>query len=230
MIQNLSPNNAEYRMLKTLSRIFVLAWSTVIQIFYNPMKICRLSVLLLVLLPLLSLALNIWPIVQIADAELISFDNSSMNISVKFDDLFGLFKGNTLNLQNPFEHQIEIDAKQIFPNETLKREIISKSGPSEFTMPYLKYNLLGFNISATDIRVKANATQISGGESDQSKKTRIDFPVMLANNVNVSNKATSQSYHNVDLSSIYAIYDPKTDKFTFHVPFSIAAKYLLKGS
>jgi hypothetical protein len=53
---------------------------------------------------------------------------------------------------------------------------------------------------------------------------------MLANNVNVSNKATSQSYHNVDLSSIYAIYDPKPDKFTFHVPFSIAAKYLLKGS
>jgi hypothetical protein len=194
------------------------------------MKICRLLVLVLLLLPLLSLTHNIWPIAQTADAELISFDNHSMNISVKFDDLLGLFKGNTLNFQNPFEHQIEIDAKQIFPNETLKREIISKSGPSEFTMPYLKYNLLGFNISATDIRVKANATQISGGESDQNKKTRIDFPVMLANNVNVSNKATSQSYHNIDLSSIYAIYDPKTDKFTFHVPFSIAAKYLLKGS
>jgi hypothetical protein len=53
---------------------------------------------------------------------------------------------------------------------------------------------------------------------------------MLANNVNVSNKATSQSFHNVDLSSIYAIYDQKTDKFTFHIPYSIAAKYLLKGS
>jgi hypothetical protein len=230
MIQNLSPSKAEHMMLKTLSRIIVLAWSIVIQLFCNPMKTCRLLVLILVLLPLLSLTHSILPIVHIADAELISFDNRSMNISVKFDELFGLFKGNTLNFQNPFEHQIEIDAKQIFPNETLKREIISKSGPSEFTMPYLKYNLLGFNISATDIRVKANATQISGGESDQNKKTRIDFPVMLANNVNVSNKATSQSYHNVDLSSIYAIYDPKTDKFTFHVPFSIAAKYLLKGS
>jgi len=56
------------------------------------MKICRLSVLLLVLLPLLSLALNIWPIVQIADAELISFDNSSMNISVQFDDLLAFSK------------------------------------------------------------------------------------------------------------------------------------------
>ena len=192
------------------------------------MRICSLLVLLLLLLPLLSQTIE--AIGQIADAELISFDNRSMNISVKFDDLFGLFKGNTLNFQNPFEHQIDIDAKQIFPNETLKREIISKSGPSEFTMPYLNYNLLGFNISATDIRVKANSTQISDGGSDQSKKTRIDFPVMLANNVNVSNKATSQSFHNVDLSSIYAIYDPKTDKFTFHVPFSIAAKYLLKGS
>ncbi len=230
MIQNLSPSKAEHMMLKTLSRIIGLAWSIVIQLFCNPMKTCRLLVLILVLLPLLSLTHSILPIVQIADAELISFDNRGMNISVKFDELFGLFKGNTLNFQNPFEHQIEIDAKQIFPNETLKREIISKSGPSEFTMPYLKYNLLGFNISATDIRVKANATQISSGESDQNKKTRIDFPVMLANNVNVSNKATSQSYHNVDLSSIYAIYDPKTDKFTFHVPFSIAAKYLLKGS
>lgn len=230
MIQNLSPSNAEQRMPKMLSRIFILAWSTIIQIFCNPMKIWPLLVLVLLSLPLLSLAHIILPTVQTADAELISFDNHSMNISVKFDDLLGLFKGNTINFQNPFEHQIDIDAKQIFPNETLKREIISKSGPSEFTMPYLNYNLLGFNISATDIRVKANATQISGGgESDQSKKTRIDFPVMLADNVNVSNKATSQSFHNVDLSSIYAIYDPKTDKFTFHVPYSIAAKYLLKG-
>ena len=230
MIQSLFPNNAEHMMLKILSRIFVLVWSTLSQIFCNPMKIWPLLVLVLLLLPLLSLTHNILPTVQTADAELISFDNWSMNISVKLDDLLGLFKSNTLNFQNPFEHQIEIDAKQIFPNETFKRELISKAGSSEFTMPYLKYNLLGFNISATDIRVKANATQISGGESDQNKKTRIDFPVMLAKNVNVSNKATSQSFHNVDLSSIYAIYDTKTDKFTFHVPFSIAAKYLLKGS
>ena len=40
-------------------------------------------------------------------------------------------------------------------------------------MPYLNYNLLGFNISATDIEVKANATQIND-ESDQNIKTRLD--------------------------------------------------------
>ena len=229
MIQNLSSNKDENEMLKTSSRIFVLAWNTTIQIFFNPMKICRLLVLLLLLLPVLSISHGIWPIAQVVQADLSSFDNSSIQTSVKFDDLFGLLKGNALNLPNPFEHQIGIDAKQIFPNETLKREIISKVGPSEFTMPYLNYNLLGFNISATDIEVKANATQIND-ESDQNIKTRIDFPVMLARNVNVSNNVTSQNYHDVDLSSVYAIYDPKTDKFTFHVPFSISAKYLLKGS
>jgi hypothetical protein len=127
----------------------------------------------------------------------------------------------------PFEHQVEIDANQIFPNETLKREIISKSGSFEFIMPSLKYNLLGFNISATDIEVVANAKQLTD-DTDQRQKTRIDFPVMLARNVNVTNGITDQDFNNVDLSSTYAIYDPTTDKFKFQVPFDIAARYLLK--
>ena len=66
-------------------------------------------------------------------------------------------------------------------------------------MPYLKYYLLGFNISATNIEVKVNATQI-GDDGAQNKKTRIYLPIMLAGNVNASNKVTNQSYHNIDLS------------------------------
>lgn len=129
----------------------------------------------------------------------------------------------------PFEHQVEIDANQIFPNETLKREIINKSGSFEFTIPNLNYSLLGFNISASDVIVNASAKQVMD-DSGQSNKTRIDFPVMLARSVNVSNDMISQKYENVDLSSIYAFYDPETDKFTFHVPYEIAARYLLSGS
>lgn len=82
----------------------------------------------------------------------------------------------------PFEHQVEIDANQLFPNETLKREIISKSGSFEFTIPNLNYSLLGFNISAYDVKVNANAKQVMD-DSGQSNKTRIDFPVMLARSV-----------------------------------------------
>ena len=69
----------------------------------------------LLMLPLLScpviLSQGIWLIAQITHADLSSFDNISMHISVKFDDLFGLLKSNVLNLPNAFEHQIEIDAK-----------------------------------------------------------------------------------------------------------------------
>jgi len=63
----------------------------------------------------------------------------------------------------------------------------------------------------------------------QINSTRIDFPVMQARDVNVRNGVLNQNFTNVDLSSIYAIYDPHTDKFTFHVPYSIAAKYLFTG-
>ena len=130
----------------------------------------------------------------------------------------------------PLEHQVEIDANQIFANETLKREIINKSGSFEFTIPSLNYSLLGFNISASDVKVNANAKPVTDDSGGQSNKTRIDFPVMLASNVNVSNGMISQKYENVDLSSIYAFYDPETDKFTFHIPYEIAARYLIGGS
>ena len=156
------------------------------------------------------------------------FDNGKgIFTPVIFDNVFDIFEGNSLNLANPFEQTVEIDADQIFPNETLKHEIIGTSKPLEFSMPTLEYNLLGFNISATDIKVIANAKKISD-DTDQNQKTRIDFPVMLAKNVNVNNEATNQNFKDVDLSSVYAIYDPMTDKFNFHIPFDIAARYLFK--
>ncbi|MGA9151000.1 MAG: hypothetical protein WBZ36_10500 [Candidatus Nitrosopolaris sp.] len=143
---------------------------------------------------------------------------------VIFENLFNTIKGNVLNFTRPFEHTVVIDASHIFPNETLKHKIIEKSGQLEFNIPILKYNLLGFNISATDIKVKANVKEIG-----HDNNTRIDFPVMQARDVNVRNGVSNQNFTNVDLSSIYAIYDPKTDKFTLHVPYSIAAKYLFTG-
>ena len=157
------------------------------------------------------------------DSKLGSKIKGGMYIQVTADTISDIFT-------RPFEHQVEIDANQIFPNETLKREIISKSGSFEFTIPSLNYSLLGFNISASDVKVNANAKQVMDDSAGQSNKTRIDFPVMLARGVNVSNDMISQKYENVDLSSIYAFYDPETDKFTFHIPYEIAARYLISGS
>jgi hypothetical protein len=169
-----------------------------------------------------------------------TFSSSDLGVTELDSKLASKIKGgmytqvtaNTISdiFTRPFEHQVEIDANQIFANETLKREIINKSGSFEFTIPSLNYSLLGFNISASDVKVNANAKQVMDDSGGQSNKTRIDFPVMLARGVNVSNDMISQKYENVDLSSIYAFYDPETDKFTFHIPYEIAARYLISGS
>jgi len=213
--------------MKSSLKMFVLLGGLPMQKIYGVMKDFSFLSLSLSLLVLGSCNIQ-W---LVADARqdfiIFEFDNGNGIITpVMFDNVFDIFEGNFLNLANPFEHTVEIDADQIFPNETLKREIVSDSGPLKFTMPALKYNLLGFNISATDIEVNASAKQITD-DSDQINNTRIDFPVMLARNVNVSNGIINKNFNNIDLSSTYMIYDPMTDKFTFHVPFGVAAKYLL---
>jgi hypothetical protein len=184
----------------------------------------RGGLLLLSISLLILVSYYIQPIAAFGQQDISMYSNNNIYTPVIFENLFNTIKGNVLNFTRPFEHTVVIDASHIFPNETLKHKIISKSGQSDFKIPILKYNLLGFNISATDIQVKANVKEIG-----QSNNTRIDFPVMQARDVNVRNGVLNQNFTNVDLSSIYAIYDPQTDKFTFHVPYNIAAKYLFTG-
>jgi hypothetical protein len=174
----------------------------------------RGGLLLLSISLLILVSYYIQPIAAFGQQNISMYSNNNVYTPVIFENLFNTIKGNILNFTKPFEHTLVIDASHIFPNETVKHKIISKSGQSDFKIPILKYNLLGFNISATDIKVKANVKEIG-----QSNNTRIDFPVMQARDVNVRNGVLNQNFTNVDLSSIYATYNPQTDKFTFHVPY-----------
>ena len=192
------------------------------QTSYYTIKIYALLLLSILLLTLVGYYIQ--SIAAYAQDDLSMYSNNNTYTPVIFENLFNTIKGNLLNFTRPLEHTVVIDASHIFANETLKHKILEKSGQSEFKIPVMKYNLLGFNISATDIKVKANVKEIG-----QSNNTRIDFPVMQARDVNVRNGVLNQNFTNVDLSSIYAIYDSKTDKFTLHVPYSIAAKYLFTG-
>ena len=101
MTQNLGSNEAEHKVLKNSFRILVLVWSTIVQLFCNPMKKCSLLVLLPLLLLLLLLIFvshhGIWPVAQIAHADLSGFDNGSgssifmHNTPVLLDGLFGYY-------------------------------------------------------------------------------------------------------------------------------------------
>jgi hypothetical protein len=85
----------------------------------------------------------------------------------------------------------------------------------------LNYELLGFKITASDIKIHVDPKKID------NTKTRIDIPLLLAEDIRVSNGGLiSLSYDALDLGSVYGIYDKATDKMTVHVSISIASKYI----
>ena len=94
------------------------------------------------------------------------------------------------------EYTVSLDGKQIFPNSTLKQNIVDKYQPSTYDIRDIKYNILGFNITAHDIKIHVNPSRID------TTKTRVDMPLMLARNVTVTNGVINLKYNRVDLGSI----------------------------
>jgi hypothetical protein len=118
------------------------------------------------------------------------------------------------------EYTVSLDGKQIFPNSTLKQNIVDKYQPSTYDIKGLKYNILGFNVTAHDIKIHVNPSRMD------TTKTRVDIPLMLARNVTVTNGVINLNYNQVNLGSIYGIYDKTTDKMMVHIPLVVASKYL----
>ena len=134
------------------------------------------------------------------------------------------FFGNITNTFNQLakkpEYTVSVEGNQIFLNNTLKQNIVDKYQPSTYNIKDLKYNLLGFNVAAHNIKIHVNPSKID------TNRTRIDIPVMLASNVTVTNGIINLNYGQVDLGSIYGIYDKSRDKMMVHIPFAVASKYL----
>ena len=151
---------------------------------------------------------------------------SKLNNTNIFENIFKNIKNKIIDVDQKFGiYPVDIKANQIFPNDTLKNSIINKNHPMEYFIPVLEYNLLGFDIFATDIKVKAESKKIY---EDNTNKSRIDFPIMQAKNVNVNNEIFDLNFENIDLSSTYTIYDSELDKFSVHIPAYVAARYLPK--
>lgn len=125
------------------------------------------------------------------------------------------------NLINNFEYTFDLEGSQIFPNNNIKQDIVSEYRSSDYNIDDLNYDLLGFKITASDIKIRVDPKKID------DTKTRIDIPLLLAKDIKVSNGGLiNLSYKEVDLGSVYGVYDKATNKMTVHVPVSIAAKYI----
>jgi hypothetical protein len=125
------------------------------------------------------------------------------------------------NLIKNFEYTFDLNGSQIFPNDDIKQDIISEYKSSNYNIDDLNYELLDFKIIASDIKILVDPKRID------DTKTRIDIPLLLAKDINISyDGLINLSYNEVELGSVYGIYDKATDKMSVHVPVSIAAQYL----
>jgi hypothetical protein len=152
------------------------------------------------------------------------YGQNSNNINI-FENIFKNVKNKIIDITKSVEYTIDINADQIFPNDTIKNSVLNKNEPMEYLIPILEYNLLGFDIFATDIKVRTESSMI---DEESKDKLRIEFPIMQAKNVNVNNEIFDLNYENIDLSSTYTIYDLELDKFTIHIPVYVAARFLPK--
>ena len=76
------------------------------------------------------------------------------------------------------------------------------------------------SIPASDIKIQVKPSRLD------STRTKIDLPLVLARGVTVTNGLLNLNYNEINLGSIYGIYDKAYDKMTLHIPFNIALHYL----
>jgi hypothetical protein len=161
-----------------------------------------------------------------AYAETIDMNNSYIlgihdNIlTITDNSILGNFAKQFGGLTKQFEYTVNLDGKQIFPNDTIKQDIVTKYKSTDYNINNLNYKILGFNINASNIKIRVNPSRIG------QITTRVDFPVLLARNVTVTNGSINLKYRQVNLGSIYGIYNKGTDKMTMHIPISTALQYL----
>jgi hypothetical protein len=154
--------------------------------------------------------------------QLIHFISSSLDDNGSHDLHHGsAFIKELENLIKNFEYTFDLEGNQIFPTNNIKQDIISEYKSSEYNIDNLDYELLGFRIRASDIKIHVDPKKIDDTE------TRVDIPLLLAKDIKVSNGGLiNLSYDAVDLGSVYGIYNKATEKMTVHVPLGIAAKYV----
>jgi hypothetical protein len=156
------------------------------------------------------------------DYQLLQSISSSLDDKSDHDLYYGAaFVKELENLIKNFEYRFDLEGSQIFPNNNIKQDIVSEYRSSNYNIDDLNHELLGFKLTASDIKIHVDPKKID------DTKTRIDIPLLLAKDIKVSNGGLiNLSYDSVEIGSVYGVYDKTTDKITVHVPVSIASKYI----
>jgi hypothetical protein len=119
------------------------------------------------------------------------------------------------------EYTFDIDGAQIFPNDQLKYSILTEHNKSVYNISHLSFVIMDHNINASDVEIHVQPAVLD------DTKTRLDIRIYAAT-ADVTGQWMSKSYNNVEIRSLYGIYDRTTDKMVVHVPYSTVFPLLLQ--
>jgi hypothetical protein len=140
--------------------------------------------------------------------------------NVADNNIFENFAKQFGNIAKQFAYTVDLSGKQIFPNDTIEQDIVTYYKPSTYNISSLKYRLLGFDISASDIKIDVKPSRID------ANTTKVDLPIVDAKNVVVTNGLLNLKYTEINLGPIYGIYNKISNKMTVHIPINTALHYL----
>ena len=160
---------------------------------------------------------------QFSESTIVIVSEATLIDNYHVSDYRADFLDELLNFVKNFEYTVDLPGKQIFPNDNIKQSITSDYKSGEYNIANLDYVLLGFRITASDIKIHIDPKRID------NSKTRVNIPLMHAKNVKLSNGHINLSYNQIDLNSLYGIYDKNTDKMTVHIPFGVTANNIIKA-
>jgi hypothetical protein len=129
--------------------------------------------------------------------------------------------GTVLFLLDEFEYIFDIDAAQLIPNDTLKNTILTEHKPAIYNVSRLQYKIMGHTINASNVQIDVDPIQID------HNKTRFNIQI-YASNAQVAGQWLSRTYENLDLKSVYGVYDRITDKMAIHIPYGVALSFLVQ--
>ncbi len=127
----------------------------------------------------------------------------------------------TFSLLGSPEYTFDINGVQIFPNDTIKHNIVNEYKPSVYNISKLEYEMMGHAINASNVQIHVNPTRID------DLTTRLDFQIYAADAV-VKGDLLSKNYTNLEITSAYGIYNEITDKMTIHVPYTTALQLIAR--
>lgn len=120
-----------------------------------------------------------------------------------------------------FEYKMDVDASELFPNDEIKNDLITKQEPRQFTIDEIQREIAGFSITASDVVMQLDPSGID------ASNTRIDLDIK-GTSVKVESSYLTRTYESIDVHGIYGVYNSETDNVAIHVPYAVALSLLLR--